>query len=44
MTVRAFVDTNVLVYSQSQNGEKTDKAVLLLQQYPVLARKLSMKP
>lgn len=37
MTVRVFVDTNVLVYSQSKNGEKTDKAVLLLQQYPVIS-------
>jgi predicted nucleic acid-binding protein len=37
MTVRAFVDTNVLVYSQSKNDEKTHKAVLLLQQYPVIS-------
>ena len=37
MTVRAFVDTNVLVYSQSNNGEKSQKAALLLQQYPVIS-------
>ncbi|HQV21999.1 MAG TPA: PIN domain-containing protein [Agitococcus sp.] len=37
MTARAFVDTNVLVYSQSNNGEKTQKAALLLQQNPVIS-------
>ena len=31
--MRAFVDTNVLVYSQSNDGEKTAKAIILLEQY-----------
>jgi predicted nucleic acid-binding protein len=35
--VRAFVDTNVLVYSQSNDGEKTAKAIILLEQYPVIS-------
>ena len=34
--MRAFVDTNVLVYSQSNDGEKTAKAIILLEQYPVI--------
>ena len=35
--MRAFVDTNVLVYSQSNDGEKTAKAIILLEQYPVIS-------
>ena len=35
--MRAFVDTNVLIYSQSNDGEKTAKAIILLEQYPVIS-------
>ena len=35
--MRAFVDTNVLVYSQSNDGKKTAKAIILLEQYPVIS-------
>ena len=37
MTVRAFADTNVIVYAQSADGDKTIKAVTVLEASPVIS-------
>jgi predicted nucleic acid-binding protein len=37
MTVRAFADTNVIVYAQSDDGDKTAIAVAVLEAGPVIS-------
>jgi predicted nucleic acid-binding protein len=37
MTVRAFADTNIIVYAQSDDGDKTSRSVAILERGVVLS-------
>ena len=37
MTVRAFVDTNIVVYAESADGDKTGRAVQIVESLPVIS-------
>jgi predicted nucleic acid-binding protein len=37
MTARAFVDTNIVVYAESADGDKTGRAVQIVESLPVIS-------